>query len=74
MYSLFDKTSEEFNAPFLMKNDKLAIKAVKTFLAGKENQVTINDFDLYCVGTFDVDNGKVKSLFIPIDLKEQVNG
>lgn len=72
LYSLYDKTSEEFNAPFMVKNDKLAIKAVNTFIDSKNNQITADDFDLFCVGVFDTDNGKVEALFSPVDFKNEV--
>lgn len=59
IYSLKDVKSG-YMSLMLYKNDELAVRAYKNLLSsGERNQVTMNpeDFELFCVGSIDLDSG-----------------
>lgn len=49
IYSIYDKVSKRFNAPFLAENDDVANRS---FQNGVKSNPFASDFDLYCVGIF----------------------
>lgn len=65
LYSVYDKESETFSAPFSMQTDRDAIEGFK-HVVKNEKQSNMhkypNDFTLYCVGEFSQREGKI-SLF-----------
>lgn len=63
IYSLKDVKSG-YMSLMLYKNDELAIRAFKNMLqSGERNQVTMNpeDFELFSVGSFELDSGIIVS-------------
>lgn len=50
MYSVFDKVSKNFNAPFVAENDAVALRS---FYHGVKDSPFCDDLELYCVGSFD---------------------
>lgn len=71
IYSLKDVKSGYMSLT-LYKNDELAVRAFKNMLSSDErNLVTMNpeDFELYRVGSFDLDSGIIVS-----DVKFVCNG
>lgn len=66
MYSIYDKVSKKFNAPFLAENDEVANRSFQ--LSCKSNPFS-SDFDLYRLGTFDITSdtsAMVIGTFLPI--------
>lgn len=63
LYSVKDLVTVEFNPPFVCKNDKLAVRTLKDSLKGRATLLTEypDDYELYCLGTFDSVNGIVSS-------------
>ena len=63
IYTVYDNLGQSANAPFIELNDETAIRRFRSQASTvdylKEN---IGDYDLYCVGTFDDVNIKVKSI------------
>lgn len=61
LYSIKD-TKGAFMVPFVNQNDSLAVREVKTIVNGqKGSPVTLypEDFELWCIGTFDEVTGIV---------------
>lgn len=52
LYSVYDKVSKRFNAPFVAENDEVANRS---FQLGVKDNPFSEDFDLYDVGTFNFD-------------------
>ena len=58
LYSVKDIVSEEWHPPFLATNHKAAIRFFHRSISN-EAALTQTDFELYCIGDFDVVNGTV---------------
>lgn len=56
LYSVYDSVSEEFGPIFHAKNEAVAKRAVTNIL---HDGVKANDYDLYMLGTYDVDTGVI---------------
>ena len=55
LYSIKD-TKGAFGAPFLAQNDALAVRSVKTYINGQKGSPEAlypEDFELWCIGSFD---------------------
>lgn len=55
-----------FNAPFIMKNDELALRSYKSFL--KDNAYSA-DMRLFRLGTFDEETGAIEGEAVPVLLQ-----
>lgn len=60
IYSVYDKTAEEFGPPFVAVNDGVAKRQYKNFGIPEALQ---DEYELHCIGTFDSKDGSV----LPID-------
>lgn len=63
VYSIFDRAAHTYGGLIVQNNDDLCKRNIKTALAAKafDKQILTypEDFELYCLGVFDVDNGKL---------------
>lgn len=57
LYSIYDSVAEEFGPLFHSKSDAVAKRAVTTVL---HEGVKASDYDLYMIGTYDVDLGIIE--------------
>lgn len=51
LYSVYDIVAKKFNAPFLAENNEVANRS---FQLGLKDNAFAKDFDLYCVGDFEL--------------------
>lgn len=67
IFSIKDNKAEVFNSPFYMKTKGEALRAFDRTVNDPKTQINEypKDFDLYVLGTFHSDTGKIK----PIDPK-----
>lgn len=67
MYSIFDRAAHMFGSVIVQNNDDLCKRNVKTALISgafdKQILTYPEDFELYCLGDFDNETGKV----VPIE-------
>lgn len=61
IYSLFDRKVREFLALVVCPNDESCVRALRESLVGSASTVTKYpaDFDLMCLGEFDVETGVI---------------
>ncbi|AXH78030.1 MAG: nonstructural protein [Microviridae sp.] len=75
MFSIRDSKGEVFNPPFYKKTHGEAERDFQTLC--KDEKSTVNqypeDFDLYYIGTYDDNSGKIQSLDTPQHLVKAVN-
>lgn len=62
VYSVYDKVAKNYNGLFLARNHACAVRMFKS----GGDKVNLNDFSLWCLGTFDDETGRVA----PIELLE----
>ena len=74
IYSIHDCVADEYGPLFNCKNDEVAKRAVKSILTGDVNPF---DYEIFCLGTFDSDNGVLvpekRLAFIGHDILGEVN-
>lgn len=59
MYAIYDEIIEEFNPPFVMKNDKVCVKTIKDY-AAKHSEFSLQDKKLYALPyEFDTLTGEI---------------
>uniref|UniRef100_A0AAU8B1F3 Nonstructural protein n=1 Tax=Dulem virus 149 TaxID=3145626 RepID=A0AAU8B1F3_9VIRU len=60
-FSVYDKKSESFNTPFFAPTYGVAVRSFTDLALNRETVVGQHpeDFDLYCVGSFDDSTGNV---------------
>lgn len=58
MYSIKDTVAEEFAPPFVANTDGVAVRMFSNALKGN---LYPKDYELYCIGSFDVSLGCVAS-------------
>jgi len=63
IYAVKDIVAEEFQPPFFLKNDAVAIKEFGKACENKETQWNQfpQDYSLYYLGNFDTETGKIDS-------------
>lgn len=66
VYCIFDKVSEEFGQPFVMKNDEMAKRSFIQYCSKSEIK---NDLILVNIGLFDNEDGSLTDLKNEIILK-----
>lgn len=73
LYSVYDDLTEEFSAPFMVKNDKLAIHGFENDLANIAEQsvrrrtgIDVSNYTLYKIAEFDTEN-----LLYPLKVLDQ---
>lgn len=80
IYIMYDKVADMFFDPFYVKNNAVALRDLKYLVNEKnENMFNVNssDKEIYLIGTFDPNTGKVnlleqKQLLIKLDdLKDE---
>lgn len=54
VYSIFDIKAVEYGPFFLAKNDDIAFRMIKDQF---HDLIVPDDYDLYCLGTFDTESG-----------------
>ena len=61
IFSLFDEKAQAYNTPQYLKHPGEAIRMLQTTLSNKDSMVAQypEDYSLYCLGTFDDNNGKI---------------
>lgn len=59
LYSIYDSVAEEFGPIFEAGNDSVALRAKKGLLKQVDPSM-LAEFDLYCVGEYEIVEGKVK--------------
>lgn len=61
VYSLFDRKMKEYGSLVLGSNDASTVRALKEMLMGSQSTVSKypGDYDLMCLGDFDVENGDI---------------
>lgn len=63
LYSVYDTTAEEFGPVFMARNDAVAKRAVINMM--EKSEVSVNEFKLHKLGTFNTSTG-----YIMYDQKE----
>lgn len=65
LYSVYDKKAESFGVPFASPNDATAIRIVQNTARTPETNINMNpeDYLLYSVALFDMENGEVEPLY-----------
>lgn len=59
-YSIFDKKTQQYSDPFVSRSDGEACRSViASFGSASLLSKFPTDFDLYCLGKFDPDNGQL---------------
>lgn len=74
-YTVYDIQAEEYGSPFTSKNDLTGARAFRNLLINNPNK---KDFELYKIGEFDTDTGKISTynkdkievLFSPKEMEE----
>lgn len=62
VYSIKDNVAGEFSQPFYCNNDDVAKRIVtNSFLSSKDVKLHSCDYYLFCLGSFDISNGKIFS-------------
>lgn len=71
MFAYFDNQSELFDTPFFAINKIMAERQFRMVLQKEDSMICQfkDNFDLYCLGTFEKETGKFES-----DLKVIING
>ncbi len=59
IYSIYDSVAEEYGPIFNAKSDAVAKRAVSGIL--NSGEIRSNDYDLYCLGTYNTDTGEINS-------------
>lgn len=64
VYSIFDEKGKGFMQPFFLQNNKVAIRTFANLVNSEGHNFNANpeDYTLYLLGEFDVDNGKIESV------------
>lgn len=65
LVSLFDKKAEYFHPAYCIRNKALACRAFSDAIINRNDSDLSNhpeDFELFQVGTFDLDKGKLESI------------
>jgi len=67
IFSLYDEKAQVFNTPQYLAHKGEAIRMLQTTLGAKESMMSKypEDFNLYCLGTYDDSTGKIISNDIP---------
>lgn len=68
MFSVFDKKAECFSPPFFLKATGLALRGFSDMInSGEQTQYSLHpeDFDLYELGLWDDETGKVEQYTAP---------
>lgn len=58
LFSIFDDVAQEFGQPFLSNNDESA-KRIAFNSFGNDDKLHVEDYTLYCVGSFDVESAVI---------------
>lgn len=58
LYCVYDKIAEQYGAPFCSLNDATATRSFNQQINSNPMSEP-TDFELYCVGLFDTDNGSI---------------
>lgn len=80
IYSIYDRATMEYAAPFFTTNDESAIRAIRGAF-GSQSQLVLYpaDYVVKCIGSFDSESGVVESAIrqveeikalIPVALRE----
>ena len=65
VYSVYDAKAEAYTPFFSERTDGLAIRTIENAMANPESNLArhCSDFELHCLGTFDVSSGESERLF-----------
>lgn len=69
VYSVFDKTAEEFGPPFVAKNDGVAMRQFNDFRREKLPPHIVDEFALYYLADWDHSIGISNLNVIPAEVK-----
>ena len=63
VYSVYDVKAEAYTPFFSERTDGLAIRTIENAMSNPESNLArhCSDFELHCLGTFDVSSGKLIS-------------
>lgn len=61
IYIMFSRLANRYSDAFSCASDALAIKKVYSLLTSQNDANLINEFDLYCIGSFDISTGSFTS-------------
>ena len=59
MYALYNKATELYEGIMLYRSDVQANRAYQAMLVASKGKVSADDFDIYCLGTFDNETAQV---------------
>lgn len=67
LYSVFDTKSKLYAMPHFQSSDGVAIRAFSSACEDPKTELNkySEDFSLYCLGSFDIESGKLESLEVP---------
>ncbi len=70
IFSIFDSKAEVFNTPIFLNTEGQALRILDDMVNGGESEISKHpeDYTLFCLGTYDLDSGKVESLDTPKSL------
>lgn len=63
IYTIYDTKAQYYTRPFFARGDETAKRIITNTLAQKDNEFAMNpeDFQLYHLGSFNEDDGKITS-------------
>lgn len=60
LYSIYDNVAKEYGPIYHCKNDGVALRMFKDVIGKVNTDVAfVKDYELYCVGSYDTDTGKI---------------
>ena len=63
IYTIYDVVAKECGPIFQSKNHDVAVRAFKSLISDTPN-VSVSDYDLYCLGEFDTE----RCSFVPLEV------
>lgn len=58
LYSIYDSVANEYSQPFMANNDECAKRMIINSFS-KNDAFHSNDYTLFCLGSFDTENGVI---------------
>ena len=65
IYYMYSRLACRYSDAFSCASDALAIKKVHNLLNRPDDPALINEWDLFCLGSFNVDDGRPQLLEVP---------
>lgn len=74
LYCIRDRVAMQFGPPQLLRNDAVAIRWFQTVIANTQKQAPVqaSDYELYLLGFFDEDKGKILPITPGFDDHQQI--